>query len=678
MDLVNKNIISLIVITAFVSTMAERSILVNPDNATISLGDTVTFSCTVTVDNTAVGTTVAWYQGLAGNGRVISSNYDVNNKVERERYTVTSENVGQEYNLQITDVKALDAGEYKCIIQSDSDGTILASSPVVWLNYKHAPRSSFPECQPSGELNYNMGDEVTFSCRSELGVPPVQLTWTMDDGTTVDAQQVTENALQIAEFSKTITREDNGRSFECELHHDLVDEKRFCVVGKLNVQFPPTNVEITSTVDETLEIGSTFSASCTADANPPIDPSNIQWSLSSDIPESKIQRNGQILVITDIEAIFSGTVVQCRVENDLGESSASFILEIVIPPTTTPEKVTTTVKPTTPTETTPSVSTTIQPKPSTVLSSLKAAISSSTSGSKPTSSTPATTAPLRVLPDEKETTRSPALTLDKILGVERNFLIALMIGAGFIILCFILLLLLVLSKKRGKTIVVVDSQDNLRKFSLSEASVNGTNVLIRTPVMNRRNRTKSENPSDNQSVDSAIQLVSPICGDQPDYRGQPIQRNKSNLSSASSQFSGNGYFRVPSTELLIDPQAQVRLERPQYVVYDMVSQNGTPFPSAGKNQNIYQYATTGRPQARQVDTSRFETIPLRTVRQEQDNELYIIRDGEYIPVQRVRDSNFPSSNSQVKILIGGSDNSSEEEVNVQESSSLLDPKHHPV
>lgn len=655
MDLLKRNSFQLLLNVMMVTLVTcDRSIVTGPDNTTISLGDSVTFFCTVSSD-VDHDTIVAWKQ----NDRVITEDYNVGNQVDGARYSLTSGVVGQEYNLHITSVNTLDAGMYTCAIQSLLNPTeTIESSATAWLSYKSAPSKDFPKCSPSEEMTFNVGEQVSFSCRSELAVPPVQLSWLSDGGEELGAVESTQGTLLVSEFTKILTKEDNGKTFECDLSHELLTNDRSCVVGQLNVQYPPTIITLSSNVEEeSLEIGSTVTITCEADANPP---SRISWTNSTDIPQSKIV-NENFLIISDVTQSLNGKVIECSAKNDLGEATSSFTLNVNQPSTkaATPKPSSTTTDSTSrATTSTPSVST------KKILTTLKRTLGSF----KP----PA-------LPGTKYTTQEPNLSLDNILGVERNFLIALLIGAFFVLLCFILLLVLVFGRKRAKTIVYVNSEDNLRKLSLSAAS--GNKILVHTPLMDRRNRTGSDNPSDDQSFDSAIHLLSPVTpGDQPDYRGHMINRSRSNISASSSQASGTGYMRVPSTELLINTQSQQRVQQPRYVVLDMVNQNGVPFPSADPGQVNYASATTDRPKERKVDRKGpgFETIPLRGVRRDQGQELYVLQGTQYIPVQKVMDEPSPSSNSNVKILIGGSDNSSEEELNIQEGRSLLNPGHRPV
>lgn len=641
----------------------DRSITTGPANTTVSIGDSVTLTCSVTGESDEP-TYVAWKQ----NGRFITDDYEVSNQVDGQRYSVTSGAVNEEYNLRITSINTLDDGKYTCAILSRLNPLdTVASSSAAWLTYKSPPRDNFPECSSStGKLTYHEGEEVTFTCRSDLGVPPVELSWV---GQEQDATEYTQGTLRVSEFTKVLTRADNGRTFECDLSHELVTDDRSCTVGKLNVQYSPTDVTVASddSDDSGVQIGETVSINCKADANPPIDVSTIRWETPPGIPQSQIRANEQVLVITDVKPSFNGQTVECVVKNERGEARGSYTLSVIIPSTkasTSHAKVTTVLTKSTSSSTPP-------------FSSTKNLIDYRYSTTE--SADKSTTKP-EALPDTKYSTEDPKLTLDQVLGVERNFLIALMVGACFLILCFVLLLLLVFGKKRAKTIVVVNSEDNLRKLSTSAVSVNGTKLLLgNTPVMARRNRNVSDNPSDDQSFDSAIHLISPVTpGDQPDYRGQMV-RSRSDISAVSSQLSGTGYVRVPSTELLIN--SQQRVDQPRYVVLDLVNQNGVPFPSADSGQVDYTSATTGRVRGRQANNkgTGFETIPLRSVSREQGQKLYMLQGDQYIPVQHARDQRSPDAgNNPVRILIGGSDNSSDEDLMLQENRSLLDQQRRPV
>ena len=114
-----------------------------------------------------------------------------------------------------------DAGTYTCKVESPQRNVVSQNSAVLNINYD--PQSADPRCAIVGSspnLNRPSGTEVRLGCHSELGYPPVDISWTYrgcNKNRNVPKPTVTNSGAYYSELRVTLSEEDNGGIFTCTI-----------------------------------------------------------------------------------------------------------------------------------------------------------------------------------------------------------------------------------------------------------------------------------------------------------------------------------------------------------------------------------------------------------------------------------------------------------------------------
>ena len=134
-----------------------------------------------------------------------------------------------------------DTGSYFCeawSVDSSGDPQTLVLSASLRLTIIYYPDGNYPTCSPDGEIRIRIGEQVSLSCLSEPGNPPVHLIWYKSTNNDFDIKEPLQadtfhkDNLMTSVMTLTSTLQDTNEEFTCELTGDAssVNETRSCSV----------------------------------------------------------------------------------------------------------------------------------------------------------------------------------------------------------------------------------------------------------------------------------------------------------------------------------------------------------------------------------------------------------------------------------------------------------------
>ena len=198
----------------------------------------------------------------------------------------------------------------------------------VELIVQYPPAEGYPQCFPNfgRTQGLHVGQQLKFGCSTEKGEPAAQLRWTLN-GTELESDVDTSTTSFISmNFVRNITVDDHGMTFDCTLTHELLEGPRICVVGPLDVLFPPIETKITNT-QPVLKVGSNLVLSCEAKSNPIS--MDFKWYTFPPIdPGRDLSMVAHVWLLSDLEAEDDGTVVTCEARNNMGALNTSFTIAV--------------------------------------------------------------------------------------------------------------------------------------------------------------------------------------------------------------------------------------------------------------------------------------------------------------------------------------------------------------
>ncbi len=164
----------------------------------------------------------------------LTTNNHIRQDIHDDRMFVAERqsNDDKSYLFSIVDVERnRDEGVYKCQTFMHDD-TVL-SSPEVTIRVEHFPEST-PECTPSGPVQVREGQLARFNCSSEIGHPPVTLSWNRDQA---DTKQITNNVYTYKVLETTFTFGESNTLLICEVISSSFpeDARRVCQIGPIVV-----------------------------------------------------------------------------------------------------------------------------------------------------------------------------------------------------------------------------------------------------------------------------------------------------------------------------------------------------------------------------------------------------------------------------------------------------------
>ena len=113
-----------------------------------------------------------------------------------------------------------DAGTYTCRINAGN--SVLAEQSAI-LNINYTPGPSDPRCSIVGSsenLSRMPGNEVRLGCHSELGYPPVDISWSYSGcnmNRALPQPELTNSGAYYSELRVTLSEEDDGGVFTCTI-----------------------------------------------------------------------------------------------------------------------------------------------------------------------------------------------------------------------------------------------------------------------------------------------------------------------------------------------------------------------------------------------------------------------------------------------------------------------------
>ena len=138
--------------------------------------------------------------------------------------------------IKLTGVTTEDAGVYNCTLISTETNTPLDSHSVdVQVQYVPTPICSVAG-RSSLDTTYTIGEEVTFVCVSELGVPTASLLWGVSgDGPPLPDRETTTDTYSITTaLPLIVTSDHNGTTYSC-FSFSYAGNTLKCAIGPLSV-----------------------------------------------------------------------------------------------------------------------------------------------------------------------------------------------------------------------------------------------------------------------------------------------------------------------------------------------------------------------------------------------------------------------------------------------------------
>ncbi|XP_038135187.1 cell adhesion molecule 3 isoform X1 [Cyprinodon tularosa] len=296
---------------------------------TVSVGGTVTLTCTVTeTDNSSLQWSNTAQQTLYfGEKRALRDN-----RIQLLRSTPT------ELVITISDVQLSDEGEYTCSIFTMPVRT--ARATVTVLGVPSTPQISGFE-KPVRE-----GEKVTLTCTSTGSKPPAKLRWYKGDTELQGRPDVVESVPDdptynvSSELILEVSASDDKAIISCVVDHDSLKDEQKKTEQALQVWYAP-RVEISPEAIDGNRMaieGQGFALHCKGQGNP--EPTIFNWEkVEGELPPLA-KAEGALLSFSMLNKSDNGMYI-CHAGNDIGKGSGSYTLDVQDPnepyfPTATP------------------------------------------------------------------------------------------------------------------------------------------------------------------------------------------------------------------------------------------------------------------------------------------------------------------------------------------------------
>lgn len=323
----------LVLLSSFIlgtSAQPRQQFLVQPENQVVTLGDTITFSCTV---SNLVGV-VQWTRdgfGL-GLGKAL---------IGFSRYAIVGDERRGDWSLSISPVQLEDEADYQCQV-----GGTLSQAPIrsrkVRLTVKVAPQPPrILQVEPSGQMQVLAGRMLKLTCISRGAKPQAAITWMWEGGT-----QISEGVLTSAEqegdsgglfttlstLQLKVSENDAGSSLKCSAVNGAENEEQLeqaNAVVTLDIRFAPVvtirQLGLDNNSQGLVSEGSPLVLVCDAQGNP----SAFTYSWTMDGAKLKGWRvEGDRATLAKAVRHLGGRKVSCRVSNGAGSASDHITLDV--------------------------------------------------------------------------------------------------------------------------------------------------------------------------------------------------------------------------------------------------------------------------------------------------------------------------------------------------------------
>ena len=221
--------------------------------------------------------------------------------------------------IVISPVTRNDSGQYGCLVLDENNMELDISYQIRdedrRLSVIYFPTHAFPECSPP-IVRVPLGSQVTLSCISEQANPPVDLRWNsqneaMNQSAHRAEVQSDKNGFVTSELTLSTTLSDINDMYTCTIYSErFLNKIQTCSISVKTI-WP---VSLLVYPDESfVNIGSSLQFSCSASYATRGGPNaKIEWNMEPPITDaSRVAINGNVLQITDIQAVDDATLIYC-------------------------------------------------------------------------------------------------------------------------------------------------------------------------------------------------------------------------------------------------------------------------------------------------------------------------------------------------------------------------------
>ncbi|XP_071964738.1 hemicentin-1-like [Antedon mediterranea] len=215
------------------SRTINSSFILEPTDKSIVKGETVVLKCSVTNDVERVD----WYYSLGRIDGWISNNNVIQSSLpqsKRNRYSIIGDTTNKEYFLQIRNVSAEDAADYKCFFYP-SKPTGPNKTPVASLVVLDPPKT--PLCTLVWQNTAIPNQAATMRCTS-TGTPIPRIMW-QKNGIPIE-DNIPRSSLNNLAWN--ITENERGSTFSCVVAYPKVSKPPSCSLTPVPIK-PKVSVD---------------------------------------------------------------------------------------------------------------------------------------------------------------------------------------------------------------------------------------------------------------------------------------------------------------------------------------------------------------------------------------------------------------------------------------------------